>query len=102
MLAVLIDTTPPETGTLADGDNVHDDVDYTSETATMTASWDGFRDPESGLAPYSLAVHVNGDLRQTFTGIEAEHFTDHSFSFQHGDRVHVQLLARNRSESWSL
>ena len=98
LLTVLVDTTPPEAGTLVDGDDVHDDVDYTSETATMTASWSDFTDPESGMAPYSLAVYVNGDLQQTFTGIQEEQFTDHSFSFQHGDRVHVELLAKNRSE----
>ena len=94
---MLVDTTAPEAGTVVDGDDINNDVDFTSETATMTASWVDFSDPESGLDPYTLAVYVNDDLQKTFSDITEETFTDHSFSFSHGDRVRVDLLAKNRS-----
>ena len=95
---VLVDTTPPVPGTVADGSDVSRDINYTSETATITTSWADFYDPESGLADYTLSVFVNDDLDKTFTGISSglQEYTDHSFSLQHGDTVVVQLDARNR------
>ncbi|KAK7493720.1 hypothetical protein BaRGS_00015049 [Batillaria attramentaria] len=94
---VLVDKTPPDVGILADGQNAQNDVDFTSETATVSASWSDFHDPESGMDSYTLAVYVDDELQRTFHGIDGEQHTDHSFSFQHGNRVHSQLLASNRA-----
>ena len=95
--SVLVDTTPPVPGYVVDGSNIHNDEDYSSQSATVTASWADFSDPESGLSPYSLSVVINNVVHKTFDVDEdAEQFTDHSFSLQHGDQVQVQLQAINR------
>ena len=95
---VLVDVTPPVSGTVSDGSDVTHDVDYTSETATVTTSWADFYDLESGLADYTVSVMVNDEVEKTFTGLSSslEVFTDHSFSLQHGDSVVVELQANNR------
>nr|KAG5706426.1 hypothetical protein BaRGS_032819 [Batillaria attramentaria] len=80
---LLVDVTPPIPGNVSDGDDINNDIDFTSETATITTTWSDFRDPESGLTPYSLSVSINQQLDKVFTDINAETFTDHSFSFQH-------------------
>ncbi|KAK7496780.1 hypothetical protein BaRGS_00011989, partial [Batillaria attramentaria] len=94
---VLVDITPPIPGNVSDGDDVINDIDFTSETATITTTWSDFQDPESGLTPYSLSVFVNQQLDKVFTDINAETFTDHSLSIQHGDSVYAVLLATNRA-----
>ncbi|XP_076452271.1 uncharacterized protein LOC143287914 [Babylonia areolata] len=96
---LLVDVTPPVAGTVSDGTDVTHDVNYTSETATVSASWTGFRDAESGLADYSVTVTVSGGGERTFPGLSSglEEFTDHSFSLRHQDTVTVQLRANNRA-----
>ncbi|KAK7493737.1 hypothetical protein BaRGS_00015066 [Batillaria attramentaria] len=98
---LLIDITPPVPGNVSDGAMVTDDEDYTSETATVTTSWAGFYDPESGLAPYSLSVFINDELENTFSGIDIDklQYTDHAFSLQHRDIVTAELQATNRAGS---
>nr|KAG5704401.1 hypothetical protein BaRGS_031107 [Batillaria attramentaria] len=88
-------------GNVSDGAMVTDDEDYTSETATVTTSWAGFYDPESGLAPYSLSVFINDELENTFSGIDIDklQYTDHAFSLQHRDIVTAELQATNRAGS---
>ena len=85
-------------GTVSDGNDVNNDVNYTSETATVTTSWADFSDPESGLADYSMSVVINGEVQKRFTGISEtlRVFSDHSLSLQHGDSVFVELQASNR------
>nr|KAG5706492.1 hypothetical protein BaRGS_032885 [Batillaria attramentaria] len=80
---------------LSDGDDVNNDINFTSKTATITTTWSDFQDPESGLTPYSLSVFINQRLNKVFTDIEDETFTDHSFSLNHGDSVNAVLLATN-------
>ena len=89
--------TPPLPGLVADGGNLTQDLDFTSETASLTASWGGFRDPETQVAFYSLSVFVNGHPERNVTGLNAEQFTDHSFSLVHGDAVQVEVTATNRA-----
>ena len=97
-IPVLVDVTPPIPGTVSDGSDVIHDVNYTSETATVTTSWADFYDLESGLADYTVSVMVNKEVAKTFTGLSSSLgvFTDHSFSLQHGDSVVVELQANNR------
>ncbi|KAK7460764.1 hypothetical protein BaRGS_00038811, partial [Batillaria attramentaria] len=94
---VLIDITPPVPGNVSDGENAEKDEDFTSEAATMSASWAGFYDPESGLQPYTLTVLVNDDIQTVIAGLQGEHYIDHTFSFTHGDRVQTKLQATNRA-----
>ena len=97
----MIDVTPPTSGQVSDGDNVTDDVDYTSEAASVTSSWRDFHDWESGVQEYSMAVIVNDQLEKMISGLSnsLETFTDHSLSLQHGDRVKVKVTATNRAGS---
>ena len=44
--AVLIDTTAPQPGWVVDGES--DDIQYTSDAATVAMNKGGFDDPESG------------------------------------------------------
>ncbi|XP_070206105.1 uncharacterized protein [Littorina saxatilis] len=96
---LLVDITSPVSGIVSDGNDVMHDVNYTSETATVTTSWIDFYDPESGLADYTLSVTINNNMEKTFTGISdnLEVFSDHSFSLEHGDSVVVTLQANNRA-----
>ena len=41
----MVDLTPPESGSVADGDP---DITYSSEPAMVDVAWAGFQDPESG------------------------------------------------------
>ncbi|KAL8573311.1 hypothetical protein ACOMHN_032773 [Nucella lapillus] len=96
---LLIDVTPPLPGTVSDGSDVTHDVNFTSETATVTASWAGFQDKESGLASYSVAVTVDGQLEKSVNGLSSlsKAFSDHSFSLKHKETVVVHLQASNRA-----
>ena len=44
-----MDLTPPVEGTVKDGLPDEPDIMYSSDPATVAASWQGFADPESGL-----------------------------------------------------
>lgn len=93
---MLVDITPPVRGTVADGPDVENDKNFTSESAMISASWANFSDPESGLAPFSLHVYVNNVLQRTFTNIDGDTFSDSSFNFQDKDSIYLELEASNR------
>ena len=95
---VLVDTTAPIPGVVVDGDDINDDVDFTSETSRVAASWSGFSDPESGLGSYTVSVYVNNSLQRSVAAdVLDEHFTEHSFALDHGDTVHVEVAAANKA-----
>lgn len=96
---VLVDTTPPVPGQVVDGDNISQDIDFTSETASVTCVWSDFMDPESGIESYSLSVLVNGDIRLSITGVTQQIFIDHSFNLLHGDEIRVEVQASNNAGS---
>jgi hypothetical protein len=81
--------TPPVAGTVADGSDPTQDLDFTSETASVASSWRGFQDPETGVASFSVSVLVNGQSTKQVAGLNGESFTDHSFALGHGDDVKV-------------
>ncbi|XP_078585864.1 uncharacterized protein LOC144867675 [Branchiostoma floridae x Branchiostoma japonicum] len=59
---VMYDATPPEEGWVNDGLDANHDVTYSSETATVSALWGDFKDPESDIADYEITVwrkHAN-------------------------------------------
>ena len=95
IIPVLIDETAPVPGWLHDGDDELEDMDYSSETATVQSVWDDFSDPESGIADYSIKVYVNENLQGTFDVGTKTSFTDHSVATKHGDKVRVELVAEN-------
>ena len=99
LFLVLIDVTPPLPGIVVDGGNLTHDLDFTSETASLTSSWSGFHDPESHVAFYTLSIFINGYLEHNVTHLKQEQFTDHSFSLVHGDAVQVEVKATNKAGS---
>lgn len=51
---VMVDDTPPLTGTVIDG--VDSDEDYVNGQSDITAHWFGFEDLESGIDSYEVAL----------------------------------------------
>ena len=46
---IMIDKTPPEIGTVYDGNRMEIDLQYQHETDRICAQWRKFFDPESGI-----------------------------------------------------
>ncbi|CAH1268735.1 Hypp3967 [Branchiostoma lanceolatum] len=53
---VLFDATPPVEGTLRDGLDPDSDLQFSFEPSTVSANWDGYSDPESGIGDYAVTV----------------------------------------------
>ncbi|XP_070572594.1 uncharacterized protein [Ptychodera flava] len=110
---VLFDATAPVEGELRDGLDPSVDMKYSSETATVSANWNGYTDPESGILQYDVSIYrqsaqqdVATENRTTELIHEAESvsadtsFIDwHHFHLRHGDSVYVKLDAINQAES---
>ncbi|XP_046356064.2 uncharacterized protein LOC124134978 [Haliotis rufescens] len=56
-LDILVDTSPPEAGTVKEGGVDGPDVDYTSED-TVLVNWAGFIDHESGINNYLVGLDI--------------------------------------------
>ncbi|XP_055958832.1 uncharacterized protein LOC126829498 [Patella vulgata] len=52
---ILIDNTPPTSGIIHDGDDMHD-KDYQSSSSMVSASWYGFSDSDSGIVKYYWCI----------------------------------------------
>ncbi|VDI54125.1 Hypothetical predicted protein [Mytilus galloprovincialis] len=52
----MVDTTPPEAGELTCGPDYHMNVTYTPDSTTLTVTWEGFSDPESGIASFKISL----------------------------------------------
>ncbi|XP_019624877.1 PREDICTED: uncharacterized protein LOC109470382 isoform X2 [Branchiostoma belcheri] len=110
---VMYDATPPEEGWVKDGLDPNHDVTYSSETATVSALWDDFRDPESDISDYEVTVwrkHSNNDNSSadtaphviheaTSVGKEAHSINWHHFHLHDGDFVYVVVNASNGAGS---
>ncbi|MEE2877108.1 MAG: T9SS type A sorting domain-containing protein [Candidatus Neomarinimicrobiota bacterium] len=80
-----IDDSPPNTGEVNDGEG--EDLDFSPSTSSITISWDGFEDLESGIDHYRVSLgvepgeddihsdmEVEGDQNlKTFTGLYLNH-----------------------------
>ena len=67
---VIVDDTPPMSGTVIDG--IVSDVDYLNGEGDISARWSGFEDLESGVESYELALCDTRNLSscpQPFTGV---------------------------------
>ncbi|XP_066298079.1 uncharacterized protein [Branchiostoma lanceolatum] len=110
---VLYDATPPEEGWVKDGLDPNHDVTYSSETASVSALWEDFRDPESDIADYEVTVwrkHSNNGNSSadtaphviheaTSVGKEANSINWHHFHLHDGDFVYVVVNASNGAGS---
>ncbi|XP_078658230.1 uncharacterized protein LOC144903713 [Branchiostoma floridae x Branchiostoma belcheri] len=106
---VMYDATPPEEGWVNDGLDPNHDVAYSSETATVSANWDNFTDPESDIADYKITVwrkhSSNGNSsadtaphvihEATSVGKEAHRINWHHFHLHDGDFVYVVVNVSN-------
>ncbi|WAR20850.1 CRB-like protein [Mya arenaria] len=95
---VLVDTTPPLAGSVADGKRGHPAQKYSSETVSKFANWHGFHDPESGIQNYRVDVFINNEHKQSFeTGTE-DQFEDHTISMEHRDNVNFKVHGVNGAD----
>jgi len=51
----MVDRTPPVAGMVSDGSG-RVDVDYQSDLNSLCVSWEGFGDPESGIAEIQWGI----------------------------------------------
>ncbi|KAI8482777.1 hypothetical protein Bbelb_394390 [Branchiostoma belcheri] len=106
---VLFDATPPVEGTLRDGLEPDSDLEFSSEPSTVSANWDGYRDPESGIGDYTVTVQRTSSSEgnrthsseiiheKTSVGPDVTHINWHKFHLHHGDHVSVQLEVTNQA-----
>lgn len=91
--------TLPLPGKVLDGKQAGLDLKYSSETVSKFANWDGFFDPESGIASYKVDVYINNVYGASFEDISAEVFEDHTLSMKHNDELMFRVHALNGAES---
>ncbi|CAH1239174.1 HEG1 [Branchiostoma lanceolatum] len=106
---VLFDATPPVEGSLRDGLEPDSDLQFSSEPSTVSANWDGYSDPESGIGDYAVTVQRTSSFggnrthsqeiihEKTSTGPDATQINWHKFHLHHGDHVSVHLDATNQA-----
>ena len=54
--SIMVDRTPPLAGTVNDGSVISLDASYQSSLDTLCVNWEGFSDPESGVAEIDWTV----------------------------------------------
>ena len=94
---VLIDITPPIPGSTVDGLNLAKDISFSSEMATKSVSWENFTDLESGIDRYQVTLYKNNEKVKTFASTTETHFTDHSVSMDHEDKIMFEVETFNRA-----
>ncbi|XP_046580894.1 uncharacterized protein LOC124288421 [Haliotis rubra] len=92
---VLVDITPPLLGYVQDGADIANDVEFSSQIATIESTWANFTDPESHVQEYTMVVYVNDELKKTFHIGSMTSYTDHTMDTKHKDYVRVQVTATN-------
>ena len=61
-----VDLTPPVQGSVYDGLFPGPaDLEFSSKPATVSAQWQGFSDPESGIEDYQVTIYRKNDDRYT-------------------------------------
>ncbi len=99
IIIVMIDSTPPAAGNVLDGGSP--DIQYSHSLTTLSASWNGFEDSESGIDRYTVEVKrmplglsefVTVLTDYTVTG--TSYFGNH-FNFVNGDKIVVSITGFN-------
>ena len=97
-----MDSTGPEGGAVHSGRGSGRDSRYSSDITTVTASWDGFHDYESGIAAYIVTVSLqspDSDSHQEIYGERVDgsvsEITWTHFSFASNDSILVEVRAEN-------
>ncbi|MDQ7779023.1 MAG: PQQ-binding-like beta-propeller repeat protein, partial [Planctomycetota bacterium] len=92
------DATPPVAGTVCDGPGA--DVDFQISTASISANWSGFADPESGIQAYEWAIGTTpgGTDVQGFLDVGLlTGATNGTVSLWHGQTCFATVRARNNA-----
>eukprot|EP00117_Sycon_ciliatum_P041745 scpid3211/ scgid30481/ len=102
---VLIDTTKPAGGTVADGSiTVSRERDYIISTVNLQVSWTGFSDPESSLARYdwTIADNTGAELFQWRTvGLRVNAFSN-GLDMKLGQKYRTLVRAWNKAGLYSI
>ena len=97
-----MDSSAPEGGVVHTGTGSETDAPYSSDITTVTASWDSFKDSESGISQYQVTVRVKlaesdsfEDLYQETVDSRTSQITLTHFSFASNDSILVAVSAMN-------
>jgi hypothetical protein len=92
---VLPDVTPPAPGTVNDGTGA--DIDTQVSTTSISATWSGFSDPESGILGYHWAVGTTtgGQDVRPFTSVGTATSATAELSLTGGATYYVTVRATN-------
>ncbi|XP_061196785.1 uncharacterized protein LOC133205060 [Saccostrea echinata] len=63
---IFMDNSPPTVGTVFDGKEIGKDVDFQTETMSISASWDYFSDPHSDIAFYRVGLGTTKTTTDVF------------------------------------
>lgn len=96
---MLVDITPPIRGMVSDGKRNERELKFSSETVSKYANWEGFSDPESGIAEYKIDVYINNEMLKTFDNSKKTEFEDHTISMEHNDEVYFKVYGINGAEN---
>jgi predicted GH43/DUF377 family glycosyl hydrolase len=93
---ITMDVTPPVAGSVAEGSGA--DLDVQVSTTSISASWSGFSDPESGISGYEWAIGTTpgGTNVQGWTSVGVStSATNSSLALIPGTRYYVTVRATN-------
>ncbi|XP_071798137.1 uncharacterized protein [Asterias amurensis] len=107
---VIVDLTPPVQGSVYDGLLPGTkDLDFSSKPATVSARWQGFSDPESGIEDYRVTIYRKHDDSENSTndfevihegesvGNDVSSIEWHHFHLHHKDQVYINLRTINQA-----
>ncbi|XP_033637723.1 uncharacterized protein LOC117298529 [Asterias rubens] len=107
---VSVDLTPPVQGSVYDGLLPGPtDLEFSSKPATVSAQWQGFSDPESGIEDYQVTVYrKHSDSENATNDFEVIHEAAsvsndvsliewHHFHLHHKDQVYINLRTINQA-----
>ena len=102
IVVVKVDVTPPSSGNVADGSS--SDIQYSHSLTTLSATWNGFSDEQSGIDHYTVTVYRKPQDSLDFVSVLADqsvtassYFGNH-FNFANGDEVNVEITAFNEAD----
>jgi len=92
VIVTLPDATPPVAGTVNDGPDLDMDV---FGAGYLSANWNGFQDPESGIARYEWAIGTSPGATdvQAFTTVGTQTSANASISSTAGSTLYVTVRA---------
>ena len=105
---VIVDVTPPNAGLVNDGSSLLFDIQFQFSTAAVAATWEPFRDHESGIVNYRWGLGTTPDnvdvTNFTAVGMMTSAMAE-NLTLTHGVRYYITVEATNgagiTSHGWS-